>query len=256
METDILTILTLIFFGFIGSFINAIVGGGGLITLPALLIVGLPPATAIATNKLAASMGNFTSMMTFLRAGKINLKMLGPIVPLVFIGSILGALTVHLIDPKILRPLVIVLLICVLIYTISNKGFGRKLDSTYILGWKKIAGLLMLIFIGFYDGFFGPGTGSFMIFVLLFMGFNFIEASGSSKLLNFTSNIAALLTFLFLGQVNFTYGLIMGVAMVIGAYIGSRLALTKGTAFIRMLFIVVTFILIIKNIYDYYGESF
>ena len=88
------------------------------------------------------------------------------------------------------------------------------------------------------------------------MGFNFIEASGSSKLLNFTSNIAALITFLFLGQVNFTYGLVMGIAMVIGAYIGSRVALMKGTAFIRILFIVVTFVLIIKNAYDYYGESF
>lgn len=252
MDIDVFSVLALFFFGFIGAFINSIVGGGGLITLPALLFVGLPPATAIATNKLAASLGNFTSMMTFLQAGKIDVKMLGPIVPFVFIGSMLGAFTVHQIDSEILRPLVLILLIAVLIYTLIKKDFGKVGEGGKAMGKKKLVGLLLLIILGFYDGFFGPGTGSFMIFVLLFMGFNFIDASGSSKLLNFTSNLAALIMFLFLGAVNFTYGLIMGAAMILGAYVGSKIALSKGTEFIRLLFIIVTSILILKNGYDYF----
>ncbi|KGR81597.1 TSUP family transporter [Lysinibacillus odysseyi] len=252
MDIELLSVIALFLFGFIGAFINSIVGGGGLITLPALLFVGLPPATAIATNKLAASLGNFTSMMTFLRAGKIDVKMLGPIVPFVFIGSMLGAFTVHHVDSEILRPLVLILLIAVLIYTSIKKDFGKVKDVGKVIGKKKLAGLLLLIGLGFYDGFFGPGTGSFMIFVLLFMGFNFIEASGSSKLLNFTSNLAALIMFLFLGAVNFTYGFIMGFAMILGAYVGSKIALSKGTEFIRVLFIIVTTILILKNGYDYF----
>lgn len=252
MDIDLFSITALFFFGFIGAFINSVVGGGGLITLPALLFVGLPPATAIATNKLAASLGNFTSMMTFLRAGKIDIKMLGPIVPFVFIGSMLGAFTVHHVDSEILRPLVLFLLIGVLIYTFIKKDLGKVKDGEKAIGKKKLVGLILLIGLGFYDGFFGPGTGSFMIFVLLFMGFNFIEASGSSKLLNFTSNLAALIMFLFLGAVNFTYGFIMGFAMILGAYTGSKIALSKGTEFIRILFIIVTTVLILKNGYDYF----
>ena len=252
MDIDIFSILALFFFGFIGAFINAIVGGGGLITLPALLFVGLPPATAIATNKLAASLGNFTSMMTFLRAGKIDVKMLGPIVPFVFIGSMAGAFAVHQMDSEVLRPLVLMLLIAVLIYTLIKKDLGKAEDTGKAMGKKKVVGLLLLIGLGFYDGFFGPGTGSFMIFILLYMGFNFIEAAGSSKLLNFTSNFAALLMFLFLGAVNFTYGFIMGFAMILGAFVGSRMALSRGTEFVRILFIVVTIVLILKNGYDYF----
>ena len=253
MDIDLLSIAALFFFGFIGAFINAIVGGGGLITLPALLFVGLPPATAIATNKLAASLGNFTSMMTFLRAGKIDIKMLGPIVPFVFIGSMAGAFTVHQVDSEVLRPLVLILLVAVLIYTLIKKDFGKVGKEGKAVGKKKAAGLLLLIGLGFYDGFFGPGTGSFMIFVLLFMGFNFIEASGSSKLLNFTSNFAALIMFLFLGAVDYTYGFIMGAAMILGAFVGSKIALSRGTEFVRILFIVVTIVLILKNGYDYFS---
>lgn len=252
MEIDLFSVIALFFFGFIGAFINSIVGGGGLITLPALLFVGLPPATAIATNKLAASMGNFTSMMTFLRAGKIDVKLLGPIVPFVFVGSMLGAYAVHQVSPTILQPLVLLLLIAVLIYTLIKKDLGKVGTEGKVTGKKKWISLFLLITLGFYDGFFGPGTGSFMIFILLFMGFNFIEASGSSKLLNFTSNIAALTMFLLLGAVNYTYGLIMGFAMILGAYTGSKIALSKGTGFVRILFIVVTIVLILKNGTDYF----
>ncbi|WP_107934833.1 TSUP family transporter [Ureibacillus chungkukjangi] len=252
MEMDLYKVIIIIFFGFVGAFINATVGGGGLITLPALLSVGLPPSAAIATNKLAASMGNLTSSLTFFKAGKIDIKLLGPILPFVFIFSMLGAWTVHLMDSELLRPLIIVMLIVVLVYTLLKKNWGQ-LEERKPLDWKQgtlfVAGIVL---IGFYDGFFGPGTGSFIMFIFLIAGFDFLQAAGNAKLLNFISNIAALIMFLILGEVVFTYGLIMGVSMIAGAFIGTKFALSKGTSFVRMLFIIMTVVLIIKNIYDYW----
>lgn len=252
MALDGFTVVFLIVCGFLGAFINAVVGGGGLITVPALLAVGLPPATAIGTNKLAAALGNLTSMLTFLRAGKVNIRVLLPVLPLVFMGSMSGAFTVHQLSPDILQPLIIVMLIAVLAYTLSKKNLGQLPQGLLVTGWKKKLAYALLISIGFYDGFFGPGTGSFMIFVLLFMGFDFVNAAGSSKLLNLTSNTAALLMFMHLGSVNYSYGIIMALAMIAGAYVGTRVALSKGTGFVRLLFIGVTSVLILKNIHDVY----
>lgn len=252
MELDIITVILLIFFGFLGAFLNAIVGGGGLITVPALMFVGLPPASAIATNKLAATMGNLTSTLTFFKAGKVDLKLLGPILPFVFLFSMLGAWSVHLMNPAILKPLVIIMLILVLIYTLMKKDWGQIENRKEFTLKRKVIFIACLLLIGFYDGFFGPGTGSFIIFVFLMMGFDFLQASGNSKLLNFTSNIAALTMFLILGEVLFAYGIIMGISMICGAYVGTRFALQKGTTFVRILFITTTIILIAKNSYDFF----
>lgn len=227
MALDWFNISFLIVCGFFGAFINAVVGGGGLITVPALLAVGLPPAVAIGTNKLAASLGNLTSMLAFMRAGKVNIRLLLPILPLVFASSMSGAFTVHQLSPEILQPLIIVMLIAVLVYSLAKKNLGQLPKAMLVKGWKKKLAYTLLIIIGFYDGFFGPGTGSFMIFVLLFMG---------------------------LGSVNYSYGIVLGLSMIAGAYVGTRVALSKGTGFVRLLFIAVTSVLIIKNIYDFYGE--
>lgn len=240
----------LLVFGFIGAFINALVGGGGLISLPALLAVGLPPATAIGTNKLAAAAGNLIAMLTFRQAGKVNLKLLLPILPWVFLASCLGAFSVQLINPNLLKPLILILLVAVFIYSLIKKDMGLVANKLGITKKRFWLASLMLVGLAFYDGFFGPGTGSFMIFILLFMGMDFMQAAGSSKLLNLTSNTAALLTFTWFGSVNFSYGAVLAVGMMLGAYAGSRLALTKGTAFIRWVFISVTGVLILKNIYD------
>lgn len=251
-DLDISLVIILIVFGFLGAFLNSIVGGGGLITLPALLFVGLPPATAIATNKLAATLGNLTSMLTFLRAGKIDFKLLRPIIPLVFIGSMLGAITVNYISPNLLKPLIFIMLVIVLIYTIVNKEWGNIENRRVITKKNKIILIAVLIAIGFYDGFLGPGTGSFIIFAFIIMGFDFIKASGNAKLLNFTSNFAALIMFLFLGTVNFSYGIIMGLSMIVGAFAGAKFALGRGNAYVRIIFILVTSLLILKNGYDFF----
>lgn len=251
MDIDIISVLTVVVFGFIASFLNAIVGGGGLISLPALLFVGLPPSVAIATNKLANTIGNGTSMLTFLRAGKIDRALIKKVVPFVFIGSMFGAFIVHLLSSAILKPLMLIMLIVIAIYTIFKKDWGQTTERKVLSRGKKLLFLGILIIIGFYDGFFGPGTGSFIIFAFLFVGYDFLQAAGNAKALNFTSNLAALLMFLFLGEVNFTYGLIMGITMIFGAYLGSKFALGKGSSYMRIIFIIVTLTLIAKNIWDY-----
>ena len=153
-------------------------------------------------------------------------------------------------------PLVLIVLFAVLIFTIVKKDWGMAEKRRKLTKKSKAFFILVLVTIGYYDGFIGPGTGSFIIFAFITMGYDFIQASGNAKLLNFTSNIAALLTFLMLGAVNFLYGLIMGLAMIAGAFVGAKVALGRGTKFVRLVFIIVTSLLIVKNGYDFFYEMF
>ncbi|AIF65552.1 membrane protein [Terribacillus saccharophilus] len=254
MHLELDTILIIILFGFLAAFIDSVVGGGGLITIPALLFAGLNPAAAVATNKLAGTLGSFTSTLMFYRSGNLDLKSVMKFFPLSFIGSLLGAWTVHVIDPALFKPLMLVMLIAVAIYTIMKKDWGSV--STY----ERLTPKRMLIFaavltlIGFYDGFLGPGTGSFLMFAFLFIGFDFLRAAGSAKLLNFGSNVSALILFMILGQVHYAIGLIMGISGIFGSIVGSRFAIKRGSGYVRILFIVVTTVLIVKNVYDYIKE--
>lgn len=252
MELDLLTCIVLIFFGFIAAFINAAVGGGALITLPVLLAVGLPPSAAIATNKLPTLLGNLTSMVTFLKAGKVDVKLIGPILPFVFIFSMVGAWTVHLINASILKPLIIIMLIIVLVYTLIQKDWEKVKERKVFTRKRKVLFFSALLFLGFYDGFFGPGIGSFLMFVFLLMGFDFLNSIGNAKLVNVISNLAALMMFIFLGEVVFSYGLIMGGSMIVGAFFGTKFALKRGAHFVRIIFIIMTVVLIAKNIVDYF----
>ncbi|MGG3451750.1 TSUP family transporter [Domibacillus aminovorans] len=248
LEPSLLIIL--IFFGFVAAFIDSVVGGGGLITLPALLFTGLNPAAAVATNKLVGTMGSLTSTLMFYRSGNLDFTSLYKLFPLVFIGSMVGAWTVHLMNPEVLKPLMLVMLAAVTIYTIFKKDWGSI--STYKkLSIRHLIIFMFLIFtIGFYDGFLGPGTGSFLMFAFLMIGLDFIKAAGNAKFLNFGSNIAALLIFMNLGQVNYAYGLPMAIAGIAGAMCGSKFAIKRGSGYVRALFITVTFLLLAKNIYD------
>ena len=254
MDIDFLSLALLLLVSFIASFLNAIVGGGGLISLPALLAIGLPPSTAIATNKLANTISNGTSMLTFLRAGKVDFKKIGRILTFIFLGSLLGAYTVHLVSPAILKPLMLVMLVLVTAYTIWKKDWGQQPQQRGLHTAKKIAYMGAFAAIGFYDGFFGPGTGSFFIFLLLMMGHDFLQAAGNAKAFNFTSNLAALMMFLYLGEVNFLYGFSMGFVMIFGAILGSKFALKGGTKMMRVIFIMMTCILIVKNAWDYFSH--
>ncbi|WP_129728181.1 TSUP family transporter [Ectobacillus funiculus] len=249
-ELDPSLLLILIVFGFLAAFIDSVVGGGGLIALPALLFTGLTPATAVATNKLAGTLGSLTSTIMFYRSGKLDLTSIYRLFPLVFIGSMIGAWTVHLMNPEVLKPLMLVMLAAVAIYTVFKKDWGSI--STYKkLSIRHFIIFMIVIFaIGFYDGFLGPGTGSFLMFAFLMIGFDFLKAAGNAKFLNFGSNIAALLMFMYLGQINYAYGLPMGLAQIAGAICGSKFAIKRGSGYVRALFILVTFLLLAKNTYD------
>ncbi|KIL72309.1 sulfite exporter TauE/SafE family protein [Bacillus badius] len=237
--------------GFAAAFIDAVVGGGGLISIPALLFTGLSPAVALGTNKLAATMGALTSTISFLRSGKIHTKLVLKLLPLSVIGSAIGVYIVQLIPSEFLKPLILVLLILVTVYTLLKRDWG--MESTFRqLSFKMALFIISAAFvIGFYDGFLGAGTGSFLLFAFLLLGFDFVQAAGNAKALNFGSNLAALLTFIGFGSVNFFYGIPMGLAMVLGALAGSRVAIKSGASYVKVLFIMITVLLIGKSFWDY-----
>lgn len=178
------TIAFLLIAGFIAAFIDSTVGGGGLISTPALLALGLPVNFALGTNKLAASMGGLMSVFSFWKAGKINQKVALTLMPLSFIGSALGAYVVYLLPEQLMKNVIVVLLVAVAVYTYRRKDWG-DVSAVKQLGLAALAGSVAMAFgIGFYDGFFGPGTGSFLIFGFLFLGYDFVTAAGNAKALN------------------------------------------------------------------------
>lgn len=245
---------TFLFLGiacFFASFIDAIAGGGGLITVPAYLASGLPPHMALGTNKVSSSIGTIASSLKFATSGKINKEMLKKLIPFSFVGAIIGVKTVVLIDSKYLYPIAIILLLIVLIYTLLNKKIGEENNFVGLTDNNIRNGRIMALTIGFYDGFFGPGTGSFIIFALIkIFKLDFTNASGNAKFLNLTSNLASVALFVYLGKVNFFYSIPIGIIMIFGATLGAKMAVTKGTSFIKPMFLIVTTIVLIKMILE------
>ncbi|WP_438444544.1 sulfite exporter TauE/SafE family protein [Gorillibacterium sp. sgz5001074] len=247
---DLVMLLFLIGAGFAASFIDSVVGGGGLISVPALLFTGLPPGLVLGTNKLAGTLSSLTSSASFFFSGKIQLRTVAALFPLSLIGSVAGAFTVKQIPATFLKPLVVGLLIAVTLYTLCKKNWGNQ---SQFAGWTMKNALVLgfgSLLLGFYDGFFGPGTGSFLIFLFLLLGFDFVGASANSKVLNLASNLGSLATFFALRSVNVYYGLPMGLAMVAGALVGSQVAIRKGSTYVKPLFLSVTTLLIGKQLWD------
>ncbi|UJF32587.1 TSUP family transporter [Paenibacillus hexagrammi] len=236
--------------GFLAAFIDSVVGGGGLISLPALLFAGLPPVFGLGTNKLGGTMSSLTSTGSFLMSKKISARLALSLFPLSFGGAVLGTYTVKQIPSDFLKPLVVGMLIVVTIYTLLKKNWG--VTSTFTGLTPKTTALLIAgaFCIGFYDGFFGPGAGSFLIFLFLMVGFDFVGASANAKVLNLASNVASLGTFFLMKSVNIYYGLPMGAAMIAGALVGSQVAIRKGSTFVKPLFILVTLLLVGKQVWS------
>ncbi|WP_306438801.1 sulfite exporter TauE/SafE family protein [Longirhabdus pacifica] len=249
-DISMYTVLFLILTGFLAGFIDSIVGGGGLIATPALLLTGLPPSVALGTNKLSATVGSLTSSIVFIRSGKVNMKLVSILFPLSLCGAVLGVFLVSILSAEDLKIIILVLLTVVSVYTVAKKDWGTT--STYKKLTVKTAVLfgILMFSIGFYDGFIGGGTGSLLIFAFLFVGFDFVHAAGNAKILNFASNIAALITFMYLDSVHYGYGIPLAMAMFLGSLCGARLAITKGTSFIKVVFITVSIALIAKNAWD------
>ena len=233
--------------------IDSIVGGGGLILVPALFAVypNADPATLFGTNKSASVWGTSIATVQYSRRVQMRWAVLGPAAGAALVGSFLGAWAVTLIDPGFLRRALPLILLAVLLYTLAKKDLGRTHTPRHTQGRETLLACAIGLVIGWYDGFFGPGTGSFFIFLFVrLLGYDFLNASAAAKLLNVATNIAAIALFAAKGHVWWHIGLVMAAANVTGSLIGTRLALKHGAGFVRGVFIVVVGALILKTGYD------
>ena len=232
--------IILFFVAFIASLIDSIAGGGGLLTTPSMLILGISPLNVLATNKFQSCFGTFTSTYNYYKNGLLTEKKKSMYFCLSFIGSSIGTLLVSRISNETLESVIPVLLIGAALFFITNKG-----PSEVKQNYKLLVVFNLLVFaIGFYDGFFGPGTGSF--FVLSFIvvkGVNIMRATAVTKLLNFASNFAAFIIFAFQGYVIWLLGLIMAIAQIAGAYAGSKFAIKNGEKVVRPVLVIVSLLL-------------
>lgn len=234
---------------FTAGFVDSIAGGGGLISTPSLLMAGLPPHFALGTNKVAASLGTLTSSHEFFKSNKLNKQLLVMLIPFAFTGAVIGVTTLQFISPAILEKLIPFMIFGVAIYTIVSKRVGMEDAFKGIHSGNKTKGKILTIILGFYDGFFGPGTGTFFMFGLVkIFKFDFTVATANTKVLNFTTGFAALLTFLYNGQVNWKYGLFSSVFMIAGSKIGSKMAIKNGAKFIKPIFVVMSLLMAVKMV--------
>jgi len=222
--------------GLVAGLIDAIAGGGGLITIPVLLGAGMPPRIALGTNKLQASFGSGSAMLAFARSGTVRLNDCRIGIASTAVGAVLGTITVQKLDPALLRHAIPWLLVAIVLYTMLTPRLGyedihpRLEPGTFFFSFGLI--------LGFYDGFLGPGTGSFWVMALMLgLGFNMLRATGYTKVMNFTSNAASLAMFIYGGSVLWREGLSMGAGQFVGARIGARIVMRKGVRFIKPVFI-------------------
>jgi len=248
-----LTISVLCLFAFAAGLIDAAVGGGGLIQIPALFNVlpTAPSAALLGTNKLASVCGTSLAARSFIGRVAVPWSLVLPAAMSAFAMAFLGAAAVSSVPQTVLRPVVLVLIIAMAIYTFVKKDFGAVTRPLHIGKRERVLSVLIGGAIGFYDGLFGPGTGSFLIFLFIrCFAFDFLQASASSKFVNLATNVAALIFFVPAGKVLYGIALPMAASNMLGAYTGTRVALTRGTGFIRILFLCLLVVLIVKLGYD------
>lgn len=237
--------------GFFAGFVDSIAGGGGLISLPVLLAAGLPPHAAIGTNKFSATFGAVMSAWQFWRAGKVDTSLVKKILPFTFIGAMAGCFVMLQLSARWLQPVIIAALIMTAVFVTWQRSLGTV--NTYAGETKEnlCKSALFAFAIGFYDGFIGPGTGTFLIVCFAMLGYDFVTSAGNAKILNLASNVTAFVLLIYSGQVIYLYGLLMAVCIFGGAFFGSRLAIAKGSGFVRYMMLTVTGLLICKLLADY-----
>ena len=248
-------LLLIIVAAFGAGLVDAMVGGGGLIQLPALLTAypSTSPAILLGTNKFASIFGTGSAVLRFARGVRIPWRMLLPLVPVVFLGALGGAYVATLVPPQVFRPLVPVMLAVVLIYIAWRKDLGATHAPLAITRGRTLLAAVLLGSVGFYDGFFGPGTGSFFMFLLIRLyGFDFLHAAASARVLNVATNAGALLWFGSQLELLWLVALLMAVANVSGAVVGTGLAMKHGSGFVRRVFIGVVLVLIARTTWQAY----
>lgn len=253
MMPDLSTLLTICACSFLAGFIDSIVGGGGLVQTPALLInlphYSLP--TLLGTTKLPSLAGTLTGALQYGRRVVVQWRLLWPMALAAFLASAAGSFTLTHVPNVFMRPVALVILVCVFIHTLLNRNFGqqvaRQLSDEQLRNRMLVLGSVL----GFYDGFFGPGTGSFLVMGFVgWLGFDFLRATAHAKWVNVATNMASLLFFASSGHVLYAVALPMAVANLSGAVVGVRLALLRGNGFIRVFFLCVIGATLLRFSYD------
>ncbi|MBK9285169.1 MAG: TSUP family transporter [Sphingobacteriaceae bacterium] len=251
-------LLSFIIFPFIAGFIDAVVGGGGLIQIP-MLLINFPNtnlATLFGTNKIAALAGTSVAAVQFSRKIKFNYILLITISAFAFIASFFGARLVSYVDSKQLKPVILFILILIAVYTFIKKDLGKFQSKNLSLRKQLLWGSILGLVVGFYDGFFGPGTGSFFVlgFVVI-LGFEFIQASAYTKIINCITNISALIVFIKNGNYLIELAILMAVCNMAGNFLGTRMAFKKGNSFVRKIFLLIVSLMICRYGYDVFFNT-
>ena len=235
-------------FAFLAGLVDAVAGGGGLIQVPALFAVfpSLPPPILLGTNKFSAITGTTIATLRYSWSVPIQWRAVLPAAGIAGIGALAGAKAVTLMDPAVLRPLLVVLLSGMTVYTLSRPKLGENTDAAPIKQGGTSFFALSAVF-GFYDGFFGPGAGSVMMFALVrWFGYDFLRAAATTKVLNVATNFGALVLFMLTGNVLYAVALPMAAFNVAGGFVGAHFAVRQGSRFIRIVFLVVVVALVVK----------
>jgi uncharacterized protein len=248
-ELTLELVLLLALAAFLAGFIDSIAGGGGLITVPALLLAGFSPVVALGTNKLQGLFGSGSATISYAMNGHVDLKRQLPSALLSLLGGVLGALLATVLPTDILRTILPLLLVAIALYFAFKPRLGDVDRAERMTPF--LFGLTIVPLIGFYDGVFGPGTGSFfMIAFVALAGYGVLKATAHTKLLNFSANIGALLLFATVGAVAWKIGLVMGAAQFIGARIGAGLAMKKGATLIKPLLVATCITLAVRLLWE------
>jgi uncharacterized membrane protein YfcA len=235
--------------GLVAGLVDTIAGGGGLITLPVLLGFGVDPQVALGTNKLQGSFGSGSATAHYARAKVVQLSDCWLGIFFTLVGTVLGSWAVLLVDSSLLKKLIPFLLLAIAVFLMFRPKIGEQ-DIAPKMGRGTFYAVFGLA-LGFYDGFFGPGTGTFWaIAFMVGLGFNLVKATGYTKAVNFTSNVVSVVVFALGGKINYAFGLTMAAGQLVGAYIGAHLVIRNGAKFIRPIFLAVVVALIAKLFYD------
>ncbi|MDO5633665.1 MAG: TSUP family transporter [Micrococcus sp.] len=252
VELSLGLVLLVLLVGFSAGWIDAVVGGGGLLQLPfVLLIPGLSPVEALATNKMGSVFGTATAAATYVRRVRPDLRTAGTTAALAVAASFGGAVVATVLPAAVIRPVILVTLVGVAVFTAVRPTLGQSQGLKYVGAAHLVRAALIGAIIGFYDGIMGPGTGTFLVIALVtVLGYDFLQASAQAKIVNLATNLGALAFFLPAGHVVVGLGLLLGVANLSGGYVGARMAIAKGTGFIRVVFLVVVSALILRLGWD------
>ncbi|MCI7740419.1 MAG: sulfite exporter TauE/SafE family protein [Lachnospiraceae bacterium] len=254
MELTVTTFLIVCPLVFLGAFVDAIAGGGGLITLPAYLIAGVPPHYAVATNKLSSAGGTIFSTARFCKNGYADFRLAVPGILAALLGSSLGAHIALRVDDQVFKIMLVILLPIIAFYVLTKKDLEPSQEKKISRKLQYVIVILASFAIGMYDGFYGPGTGTFLILVYTSLAkMDVLTSAGNTKLVNLTSNLSALVVFLMNGVVILPLGLAAVVFSIAGHYLGAGMAMKNGGKFIRVIILAVIAMLFIKTIMEAIG---